>query len=146
MNIRVMTINDYEQIFSLWLKTPNMGLNSIDDSKEGIKKYLDRNPDTCFVAERDGKIIGAVLSGHDGRRGIIHHAAVAGTEQSKGIGKALVDAAMNALEREEIRKVLLVVFKKNEKGNAFWEKQGFTTRNDLIYRNKEITQAGRIDT
>ncbi|MCL2058507.1 MAG: GNAT family N-acetyltransferase [Oscillospiraceae bacterium] len=146
MTIRIMTINDYEPVYDLWLGTPNMGLNNLDDSKEGIAKYLARNPETCFVVEDDGKIIGVILCGHDGRRGYIHHTAVDGRYQRGGVGTSLVNAAMSALEREGINKAALVVFGKNDKGNAFWEKQGFTTREDLIYRNKAITELKRIDT
>ena len=146
MNVRTMKTNDYERVYSLWVSTPNMGLNNLDDSKEGINKYLARNPDTCFVAEKDASIIGAILSGHDGRRGFIYHVAVAQSEQRQGVGSALVNTAMLALEREGINKVALVVFDNNEKGNAFWERQGFSLRNDLIYRNKAITELTRINT
>ena len=140
-----MTIVDYEQVYSLWLNTPNMGLNNLDDSK-GISRYLLRNPNTCFVAERDGDIIGVILCGHDGRRGYIHHTAVAQNKQGYGIGSALVNAALVALEREGVAKAALVVFEKNDNGNTFWEKQGFTTRPDLVYRNKAIADLTRIDT
>jgi len=146
MTIRTMKIEDYESVYALWLNTPGMGLNNIDDSKEGIAKYLARNPHTCFVAESDNKIIGVILSGHDGRRGFIHHTAVDGCEQRRGVGTALVNAAMSALKDEGINKVALVVFGKNEKGNAFWKKQGFITRDDLNYRNRAITELTRIDT
>ena len=146
MNVRIMTINDYESVYTLWLNTPNMGLNNLDDSKNGIAKYLARNPNTCFVAEKDNDIIGVILSGHDGRRGYIHHTAVAQNEQRHGVGTALVNVAMSALEREGINKAALVVFDENEKGNAFWEKQGFITRNDLVYRNKAMADLIKIDT
>ena len=146
MTIRAMTIIDYENVYSLWLNTPNMGLNNLDDSKDGIEKYLARNPNTCFVAEKDSVIIGVILCGHDGRRGYIHHTAVVQSEQRNGVGTALLNAAMSALESEGISKVALVVFGKNEKGNAFWEKQGFEIRPDLIYRNKAIADLTRIDT
>ncbi|MCL1940458.1 MAG: GNAT family N-acetyltransferase [Synergistaceae bacterium] len=146
MNIRKMTINDYEQVYSLWLSTPNMGLNNLDDSKDGIAKYLARNPNTCFVAERNGNIIGVILSGHDGRRGFIYHAAVAQSEQRQGIGATLVSEAMSALEREGINKTALLVMAKNESGNVFWEKQGFSPRSDLVYRNKVIKESVIIDT
>ena len=146
MIIRKMNITDYEQIYSLWINTPNMGLNNIDDSKDGLLKYLNRNPNTCFVAEKDGNIIGVIMSGHDGRRGYIHHTAVMGSEQRSGVGKMLLDAAMEALKQEGIIKVALVVFSKNDKGNAFWEKHGFTTRPDLVYRNKAIVDFTPIDT
>ena len=146
MNIRTMAIEDYEQVYSLWLNTPNMGLNTLDDSKDGISKYLARNPNTCFVAEKGGIIFGVILSGHDGRRGFIYHLAVAESEQRSGVGAALVEAAMLALECEGIPKVALVAYGKNEKGNAFWEKYGFTERHDLVYRNKEIVALEYIET
>jgi len=146
MNIRIMTISDYKEIYSLWLSTPNMGLNNIDDSKDGIAKYLARNPNTCFVAEEDNAIIGVILSGHDGRRGYIYHMAVAQNKQRQGVGESLLNAAMSALESEGISKVALVAYDKNEKGNNFWEKQEFITRPDLVYRNKAIVELTSIDT
>ena len=146
MKIRTMSNADYESVYTLWLNTPNMGLNNLDDSKDGILKYLARNPNTCFVSEKDGVIIGVILSGHDGRRGFIHHTAVAQSEQRNGVGTALLNAAIESLEREGINKVALVAYSKNEKGNAFWEKQGFITRPDLIYRNKAIANLTVIDT
>lgn len=138
MNIRNMTINDYDSVYNLWINTPGMGLNSVDDSKEGIEKYLRRNPTTCFIAEENDKLIGVILSGHDGRRGLIHHMAVKEDRQREGIGKALLDSSLNALKKEGIHKVLLVVFDTNKKGNAFWEKQGFSLRTDLCYRNRKL--------
>lgn len=146
MNIRLMKIEDFSACYDLWLRTPGMGLNSIDDSAEGIGRYLKRNPNTCFVAEEDGRLVGVILAGHDGRRGHISHTAVDGAYQRRGIGRQLVEHAMAALEAEGIIKVNLVVFSHNEKGNAFWEKLGFTVRTDLIYRNKSIRTAVRIDT
>ena len=147
-----MTIADYERVYALWLATPGMGLNNLDDSYDGIAKYLARNPNTCFVAEAEPEcegekeIVGVILCGHDGRRGYIHHTAVAAGEQRRGIGAALVSAAMAALKREGINKAALVVFGGNMKGNAFWEKQGFIIRHDLNYRNKAIAELTRIDT
>ena len=146
MIIRQMTIEDYDGVYTLWLNTPGMGLNTTDDSREGIAAYLKRNPTTCFVAEHEGKIVGVILSGHDGRRGFIHHTAVSLNHRQEGIGSALVDHAMHALEQEGIHKVALVVFEKNELGNRFWEKRGFTSRSDLVYRNKNIKPLKRIDT
>ncbi|MDE6470627.1 MAG: GNAT family N-acetyltransferase [Eubacterium sp.] len=146
MKIRIMTISDYSNVYNLWLSCKGMGLNNLDDSEEGIKKFLNRNPETCFVAELDNKIIGAILAGNDGRRGYIYHTAVSPKYQKQGIGGQLVDTAVNALKNMGINKTALVVFGKNENGNAFWEKQGFTERNDLIYRNKTINEFERIDT
>lgn len=146
MKIRLMTIEDYEEVYNLWINTPGMGLNNLDDSKAGIEKYLKRNPDTCFVAEEKGNIVGVILSGHDGRRGFIHHTTVLETYRKRGIGQNLVNAAINALDREGINKVALVAFERNESGNAFWEHLEFHDRPDLVYRNKNIHELQRIDT
>lgn len=144
MEYRLMTIDDYEEAYDLWIKCGN-GLNDKDDSKEGIEKYLERNPTTSFVAVEDEKVVGVILCGHDGRRGIIQHACVSPDSRRGGIGNKLVTLALDALKAEGINKVLLVAFKKNEVGNAFWESQGFTLRDDLNYRNKALTELVRID-
>ncbi len=141
-----MNMDDYNELYDFWLSTPGMGLNDVDDSKEGIEKYLERNPDTCFIAIVSNKIVGVILSGHDGRRGYIYHAAVSVTCRNQGIGSALLNTALAALRHEGITKVALVVFKNNEIGNAFWEHRGFSQREDLNYRNKELTELKRIDT
>lgn len=146
MIIRNMTTYDYDKVYNLWINTPGMGLNSVDDSREGIEKYLKRNPTTCFVAEENDCIVGVILSGHDGRRGYIHHTAVSSDFRNKGIGRKLVEHALGALKNEGIIKVALVVFAKNELGNGFWEKAGFEVREDLCYRNKSISDTIRIDT
>jgi len=142
-----MTIDDYDDVYRLWVNTPGMGLNNLDDSKEGIEKYLNRNPNTCFIASENGILLGVIMSGHDGRRGYIHHTAVAVSERNQGIGKRLVEEALSALKNEGINKVAFVVFRKNEMGNAFWERIGFEERTDLVYRNKVISNAEmkRID-
>ncbi|MDD3239857.1 MAG: GNAT family N-acetyltransferase [Lachnospira sp.] len=146
VNIRNMSANDYDGVYDMWIHTPGMGLNSTDDSREGIAKYLKRNPTTCFVAESDGKIVGVIMTGHDGRRGYIHHTAVLSDYRNQGIAKRLVDCAMSALEKEGINKVALVAFKKNDIGNGFWGNIGFIEREDLVYRNKNIHDLNRIDT
>ena len=146
MTIRLMTMGDYEGVYELWMSCVGMGLNHLDDSKDGIEKFLLRNPATCFVAEEDGGIVGVILAGNDGRRGYIYHTAVNPAFRNQGIGAALVESAMEALQSLGINKVALVVFSKNKDGNDFWEKRGFTTRGDLIYRDKSITEMIRIDT
>ena len=146
MIIRLMTIEDYEKVYQLWLSCAGMGLNNLDDSRNGIAKYLDRNPNTCFVAEKSDEIIGAIIAGHDGRRGFIYHTAVNSDLRNQGIATKLVDAAMAALKANGVNKVALVVFDRNEVGNEFWEKTGFTVREDLVYRNKAIAEFVRIDT
>ena len=146
MEIRKMEISDYKSVYNLWLSCKGMGLNDVDDSEKGISRFLERNPETCFVAVDNDEIIGVILCGNDGRRGYIYHTAVKQSERNIGIGTKLVDRAMKAFEDIGITKVALVVFEKNETGNAFWEKKGFTSRQDLVYRNKQITEMIRIDT
>ena len=146
MEIRKMQISDYKAVYDLWLSCKGMGLNDVDDSEKGISRFLERNPETCFVAIDNNEIMGVILCGNDGRRGYIYHIAVKSSERNNGIGTKLVDRAMKAFEDIGITKVALVVFEQNETGNIFWEKKGFISREDLVYRNKQITEMIRIDT
>ncbi len=146
MGVRPMVIADYDALRALWLATPGMGLNDVDDSREGIARYLARNPNTCFVAEADGQLTGAIMAGHDGRRGYIYHTCVRADVRGRGLGRVLVEAALAALQAEGICKAALVVFARNEGGNAFWERMGFTERKDLTYRNRTLAEMVRIDT
>ena len=146
VDIRIMKPGDYEGVYDLWISTPGMGLNTTDESREGIEKYLKRNPSTCFVAEDQGQIVGVIMAGNDGRRGYIYHTAVHPSCRKRGIARRMVENVLTALDAEGINKVALVVFKRNADGNAFWEKMGFTERTDLTYRNKNIHDLERIDT
>jgi len=146
LKLRQMIADDYDAVYSLWLKTPGMGLNDVDDSRAGITKYLSRNPGTCFVAEDDEQIVGVILAGHDGRRGYIHHACVAVRHWNSHIGTRLVGAAVGALRAEGITKVAMVVFRRNERGNGFWQRLGFTDRPDLVYRDRALAELRRMDT
>lgn len=143
--VRIMTIADYDGAYSLWMNTPGMRLNELDDSREGVAKYLKRNPKTCFVAEEDGEIRGVILSGHDGRRGYIYHAAVSAKARGQGIGSALLEQAVAALKAEGIRKAGLIVLRDNAVGNSFWQSRGFAMHDDLNYRNKTLEEQNWID-
>ena len=143
---RIMTIDDYDKVYALWMSCRNMGFNNLDDSREGIGKYLKRNPSTCFVAVKKQSVVGVILSGHDGRRGFIHHLAVSEECRRQQIATNLVKYALSALQSEGINKVALLAFNYNEAGNAFWEDQGFTARSDVTYRNKALVEMVRIDT
>lgn len=146
MTYRTMTPADYDAVYHLWLHTPGMGLNTLDDSRQGIARYLQRNPDTCFVAEEDGRLAGAILAGHDGRRGFIYHTAVRADCRRRGVGTQLVEHALRALDAAGIHKVALVVFCRNADGNTFWEKLGFAAREDLTYRDRGLCVLERLDT
>lgn len=131
--IRTMMIEDYEQVYALWKTIKGFAMRSIDDSKEGVERFLKRNPDTSVVAEEDGKIVGAILCGHDGRRGCMYHVCVDPEYRMRGIGKSMVVFAMHALKAEGISKVSLIAFTENDIGNAFWKCIGWTKREDLNY-------------
>ena len=146
MEIRKMTIQDYEKVYELWMSCKNMGFNDIDDSKEGISRFLERNPNTSFVAIQNEKLIGIILGGHDGRRGYIYHLSVNENYRKNGIGSELVKNCLESFKQEKISKVALLVFKYNEVGNLFWEKQGFILREDINYRNVALRELVRIDT
>ena len=131
--IRTMTIEDYEGVYALWMSIKGFAIRSIDDSKEGVARFLLRNPDTSVVAEEDGRIIGAILCGHDGRRGCLYHVCVRQECRMRGVGKAMVVYCMEKLKEEQISKVSLIAFTANDVGNAFWRRIGWTKREDLNY-------------
>ncbi len=133
MMIRTMTIEDFDQVHALWMTIKGFGIRSIDDSKEGVERFLKRNPTTSVVAELDNKIVGSILCGHDGRRGCLYHVCVDEKYRRHGIGKAMVVYAMQALKREKINKVSLIAFTVNDIGNAFWNTIEWTERKDLNY-------------
>ena len=140
--IRPVVIADYDAIFELWNSTEQSrrALNPVDDSREGIDRYLKRNPNTCFAAVAEDRIIGVVLSGHDGRRGIVHHLCVHPDYRRAGIAGRLVSCAETALQKEGIQKVFGLVFKDNDAANSFWESRGYTVRSNLNYRNRSMNE------
>lgn len=137
--IQTMTNAHYPALLSLWKNTPGMGLRSLDDSAEGIAAFLARNPTTCFVDVEDGRLTGAILCGHDGRRGYIYHTAVLPERRGRGIGSALVDAAVQALAAEGITRVCLNVMETNEAGKHFWLGRGWEKKDFLGFYSKSIT-------
>ena len=124
---------DYEGVYALWMTIKGFGIRSIDDSRIGVERFLKRNPTTSVVAVEDGKIVGSILCGHDGRRGCLYHVCVHEDYRRRGIGKAMVVHAMEALKAEQISKVSLIAFTQNDIGNAFWNTIGWTERLDLNY-------------
>ena len=132
-DLRVMTIEDYSDVYKLWTEIKGFSMKSVDDSFEGIAQFLRRNPTTSVVALENGKIIGSILCGNDGRRGYLYHVCVHPDYRRQGIGKEMVVFAMEALRAENISKVSLIAFSKNDIGNAFWNTIGWTKRLDLNY-------------
>ena len=133
MNIREMKIEDYAKVYALWKTIKGFGIRSVDDSKEGIERFLKWNPGLSVVAEENGEIVGAILCGSDGRRGCLYHVCVHKDYRRQGIGKPMVVWCMEKLKELQINKVSLIAFTQNDIGNAFWKEIGWTKREDLNY-------------
>lgn len=140
VNIRNMTLDDYEKVYDLWMSIQGFGIRTLDDSREGVERFLRRNPATSVVAEQNGRIVGAILCGHDGRRGCFYHVCVAPDYRKHGIGHRMAQYAMMALKEEGINKVSLIAFKENQVGNAFWQGVGWTERDDLNYYDYTLNE------
>ena len=140
VTVRSMQIEDYDQVYALWMTIPGFSIRTIDDSREGVERFLKRNPGISVVAEMDGRVVGAILCGHDGRRGCLYHVCVHEDYRMHGIGRAMVVHCMNALQQEGINKVSLIAFTKNDIGNAFWKQIGWTKREDLNYYDFVLNQ------
>jgi ribosomal protein S18 acetylase RimI-like enzyme len=135
ISYREMTIGDYPQVYALWEKTEGVGLSDAD-ARENIAQFLARNPGTSFVALDGEKLVGVILCGNDGRRGYIHHLAVANSYGRKGIGGELVGECLKKLGENNIHKCHLFVFADNLEGIGFWEKTGWERRGELLLMSK----------
>lgn len=144
MTVRTMQIEDYDGVYALWMSIKGFAIRSVDDSREGVTRFLKRNPATSVVAEEDGRIVGAILCGHDGRRGCMYHVCVQQEYRMRGIGRQMVTFAMEALKKEGISKVSLIAFTVNDIGNAFWNRIGWTRRLDLNYYDFTLNEANII--
>ena len=140
MIIDRMQIEDYDVIYQIWSSEKGITLRAIDDSREGIEKFLLRNPKSNFVCRADGKIVGCILAGHDGRKGFIYHAVVIDTYRKKGIGKKLVTKVIASLQEEDITKVAILVNSDNLSGSRYWESLGFEYFDDIDYRILRINE------
>jgi putative acetyltransferase len=137
--IKVMDIAHYDEVIELWQRSEGIGLSDAD-SRDNIGRYLARNPGLSLVAMADGMIIGAMLCGHDGRRGYIHHLAVANGYRRRELGRQMVVRSLQQLHKEGIQKCHLFVFKHNSDAIEFWRRVGFTERVDLSMMSKLIDQ------
>ncbi len=136
-----MQPEDYDEVHALWMGISGFGIRSIDDSREGVERFLARNPYTSVVAVCDGHIVGSILCGQDGRRGCFYHVCVQEEYRRHGIGKTMAVRCMRELAAEGINKVNLIAFKTNEIGNAFWKGEGWTFRDDLNYYDFTLNEA-----
>ena len=141
VTFRPMTIEDYEDILALWQGTEGIGLSAADE-RPAINRYLARNPGMSLVATVDGRLAGAVLCGHDGRRGYIHHIAVADEFRGRGTGQELVARCMEALAHEGISRCHIFVYTRNTTGQGFWRAIGWTLRSDLAVMSRNTRSEG----
>ena len=124
--LRSMTMEDYDEVNALWLSIHGFAMRSIDDSREGVARFLARNPGLSVVArDADGKVAGSILCGHDGRQGQFYHVCVRSDLRRRGIGKEMVVFCMKKLREEQINKIRLIAFEENTNGNAFWKGIGW---------------------
>lgn len=138
VQIKEMTIDCYEEIFAMWQITSKRALSKAD-RREEIERYLKRNSGLSQIAVADGKIVGTVLAGHDGRRGFIHHMAVLPEYRRKGIAKAMATKAIEKLAEEGIVKTHIFTYRDNSAGQGFWGSLGFKNREDIfVYSYEKI--------
>jgi len=137
IELREMTIEDYDVVIDIWDKSDGVGLSDAD-SKEGIKRFLKRNPGLSYVVLDGGVIIGAALCGHDGRRGYIHHLAVNEESRRQGLGRSLVGRCMYALMRIGIAKCHLFLYGDNQNAIEFWNKVGWSERVELMMMSQQV--------
>lgn len=134
-----MNIKHYNEIIELWKESPGVGINDHDDSKYYLNRFIKRNPNTCFIAENNKKgIIGTIIGGNDGRRGVIYHLVVKQEYRKNGIGKKLLEIVENQFIKDGIRRINLFVLKDNDIGNNFWESNGYGIRDVAIFRSRKI--------
>ena len=137
VRIRPMAADDYDAVLALWRRTPGVGLG-VGDEREAVVAALERNPGLSLVAVRGETLVGAVLCGHDGRRGSINHLAVVPEERGRGLGRGLVDGCLEGLRAAGIGKCNIVVYRDNVEGQAFWRATGWTARDDLLVMQRGI--------
>ena len=139
--IRAMLPEDYDKVSKLWMTIKGFAIRSIDDSREDVERFIRRNPETSVVAVMGDRIVGSILCGHDGRQASFYHVCVSKSCRRQGIGTKMVVYCMNALKEQQINKIALIAFTKNDAGNAFWKQIGWTCRPDCNYYEFVLNEA-----
>ena len=137
ITITPFTPNDYAAVIALWQICAGVGLSDADE-QDSIQFYLERNPGMSFAAWDGDRVVGAVLCGHDGRRGYIHHMAVHPGYRRQKIGGHMVDCCLDALHAIGLQKCHLFIFTENEPGIAFWQAEGWQYRTDIAVMSKKV--------
>jgi N-acetylglutamate synthase len=131
-------LSDYDAAVGLWRAAEGVMLGRSDE-RDAIARFLAHNPGLSFVARRDGTLVGAALCGSDGRRGFLHHVAVASAHRRQGIAKALVERCLEGLRHRGIGKCHLFVLGGNDEAQRFWERTGWSRRGDLVMMSRELS-------
>ena len=137
VEIRIMNSDDYSDAIHLWQSLPGLGLSSADEHT-AIDLFLNKNPETCFVALDESKIIGTVLGGSDGRRGYLYHLAVHKDYQRIGLGRQLSEKCLASLRSQGLKKCHIFVISSNTEGLRFWERMGWLLRKDILVMSKDL--------
>ena len=135
--LRKLVLRDYDELLALWRSCEGVGLTEGDDRK-GVRLFLRRNPGLSFVARRSGRLVGAALCGHDGRRGFLYHVAVAPAERRQGIARSLIEVCLQSLRAIGIGKCHIVVYAKNKEGQRFWHHLGWGERKELKMMSRSL--------
>jgi putative acetyltransferase len=135
--VRELVIEDYDSVYALWQSCVGIGLSAAD-SRSAIEAYLSRNPGLSSVVEEDGRVLATVLCGHDGRRGFLHHLAVAYGHRRRGLGRRLTERSLELLGAQGIGKCHVFVFRENVEGGAFWHRVGFDRREEIALFSREL--------
>ena len=142
--IRTMVSSDYDEVYELWYSIKSFAIRQIDDSRDGIVKFLKRNKTTCVVAVCDGKIIGSILCGHDGREACFYHVCVREDMRNHGVATHMVNYIIDKLNKLNINKIRLVAFKNNKLGNKFWKDIGFVQNKNINIYEKILNENNLI--
>jgi ribosomal protein S18 acetylase RimI-like enzyme len=139
LQIREMTPGDYERAVGLWQESEGVRLTEAD-TREAIARYLERNPGFSLIAEAEGRLVGTILGGHDGRRGYLHHLAVHSSCRRQGIGRTLVNECMARLRSAGILKAHVFVVRANRDAQGFYAGLGWEVRDDLTLMSRRMDE------
>ncbi len=134
LEVMAMKLSDYEEVVTLWTATKELGFSPQFDTKDVIDTYLTRNPECSSVARMNGRIVGAALCGHDGRRGSIYHVAVLSEHRNQGIATRIIERCIEQLKINDIYNGFL--FSSNPVSREFWEKQDWQVLPSITYHYK----------